>query len=66
MLREFYLINKNNIKRLNILAQKINKSKFEEISRIKILDNICWTKATYAGGKIFVRNDKGRLLCFSL
>ena len=31
MLREFYLINQNNLKRLNILAQKINKSKFQEI-----------------------------------
>ncbi|MCM8539010.1 MAG: PQQ-like beta-propeller repeat protein [Lentisphaeraceae bacterium] len=50
----------------NLITVKINKSKFEEISRIKTLDNICWTKATYAGGKIFVRNDKGRLLCFSL
>lgn len=31
MLREFYLINQNNLKRLNVLAQKISKSKFQEI-----------------------------------
>ena len=49
-----------------MVTVKVNKEKFEEVSRIKILDNICWTKATYAGGKIYVRNDKGRLLSFSL
>ena len=49
-----------------LVTVKVNKDKFEEISRIKILDNICWTKATYAGGKIYLRNDKGRVICLSL
>lgn len=49
-----------------LVTVKVNKKKFEEISRIKILDNICWTKATYADGKIYVRNDKGRVVCYSL
>ena len=49
-----------------LVTVKVNKNKFEEVSRIKVLDNICWTKATYAGGKIYLRNDKGRVICFSL
>lgn len=49
-----------------LVTVKVSKDKFSEISRIKVLDNICWTKAVYAGGKIYLRNDKGRVICFSL
>jgi len=49
-----------------LVTVKVDKEKFKEISRIKILDNICWTKATYAGGNIYLRNDKGRVIRLSL
>ena len=45
---------------------KVSDKAFTEISRIKILDNICWTKATYAGGCIYLRNNKGRVLCLGV
>lgn len=35
---------------------------FEEISRKKLLDAICWTSPTYADGNIFVRNEHGKLI----
>ena len=50
----------------DLVTVKADKTKFEEISRITILDNICWTKATYANNRIYVRNDKGRVICLKL
>ena len=50
----------------DLVTVKADKSKFEEISRITILDSICWTKATYANNKIYVRNDKGRVICLKI
>ena len=31
MLREFHLINQSNVKKLNTIVKKINKTKFKEI-----------------------------------
>lgn len=38
---------------------------FQEISRRSILDKTCWTTPVYAAKRIFVRNDKGRVICLS-
>ena len=50
----------------DLVTLKVSAEKLVEISRKKILDNICWTKATYAGNRIFTRNDKGRFVCYSM
>ncbi|MCZ6673314.1 MAG: PQQ-like beta-propeller repeat protein [Verrucomicrobia bacterium] len=36
---------------------------YNEISRKKLLDAICWTNPVYANGQIYVRNDHGVLIC---
>jgi hypothetical protein len=38
---------------------------FEELGRRKVLSKICWTEPTLSDGRIFARNDKGRLICLA-
>jgi outer membrane protein assembly factor BamB len=45
-----------------LITAKIDPAKYTEISRRKVLDEVCWTTPTYANGKIFLRNDKGNVV----
>lgn len=36
---------------------------FEPLARTQVLDNICWTPPVLAGGRMFLRNDKGSVVC---
>ncbi len=36
---------------------------FKEISRLKVLEATCWTMPVLAGGRIYCRNDAGKLVC---
>jgi outer membrane protein assembly factor BamB len=38
---------------------------YEEISRRQVLRKTCWTTPVYATGRIFVRNDRGDLICLT-
>ena len=40
-------------------------SKYEEISRRQLLGKTCWTTPVYAAGRIFVRNDRGNVVCLA-
>ena len=46
----------------DLVTAPANSANYQEISRKKLLDAICWTNPTYADGKIFVRNDQGVLI----
>ena len=45
-----------------LITAKIDPAKYTEISRRKVLEEVCWTTPTYANGKIFLRNDKGHVV----
>ena len=49
----------------NLITAPANAKGYKEISRKKLLDNTCWTTPTYAGGKIYIRNDQGVLMCLT-
>ena len=46
----------------DLVTAPANADEYKEISRKKLLDAICWTNPTYAGGKIFIRNEQGVLI----
>jgi outer membrane protein assembly factor BamB len=47
----------------DLVTVPANAKAYQEISRKKLLDAICWTNPTYSGGKIYVRNEQGVLIC---
>ncbi len=38
---------------------------YDEISRLQVLGKLCWTTPTFAGKRIYVRNDKGDVACLA-
>jgi len=36
---------------------------YQEISRIKLLERLCWTHPVYANHRIYIRNEHGTLIC---
>lgn len=40
-----------------------NPNRYQEMSRVKILDGSCWTDPVLANGKIYARNHEGTLIC---
>ena len=50
----------------NLVTVKVSKEKFEQISSAKWLEGVCWTKPTYANGRLYIRNDLGRVLCLKI
>jgi len=49
-----------------LVTIKPSPQAYNEISRLQVLGKLCWTTPTYAGGRIYVRNDKGDVACLSL
>lgn len=43
-----------------------NPSRYQEISRAKILDGSCWTDPVLANGKIYARSHEGTLICMDV
>ena len=39
---------------------------FKELMRSKVLDVRCWVQTTLAGGRLYLKNNEGELLCFAL
>lgn len=50
----------------NLVTVKVNPKKFEEVSNLSVLNGICWTKVTYANGRMYCRNDLGRVICYAV
>lgn len=48
-----------------LVTIKASKEAFGEISRLQVLGKTCWTTPVYAGDRIYVRNDRGDLVCLS-
>lgn len=48
-----------------LISVKLDPAKYTEISRRKVLDEVCWTTPTYANGRIYLRNDKGDVVVLS-
>jgi outer membrane protein assembly factor BamB len=48
-----------------LVSARLVAAKFVEISRKQVLGKTCWTQPVFAGGRIYVRNDKGDLACLS-
>jgi hypothetical protein len=38
---------------------------YRELSRRQVLGKTCWTTPVYAGGRIYVRNDRGDVVCLA-
>jgi outer membrane protein assembly factor BamB len=38
---------------------------YQELSRRQVLGKTCWTTPVYAGGRIYVRNDRGDVRCLA-
>ena len=49
-----------------LVTVKVSPEKYEEISNLAVLESICWTKVTYADGRLYMRNDVGRILCYAI
>ncbi len=45
-----------------LVTAPANSDSYQEISRKKLLDGICWTTPTYAEEKIYIRNEHGVLI----
>lgn len=46
-----------------LVTVRADSDNYEEISRKQVLAPTCWTKPTYANGRIFLRNDAGQMMC---
>ena len=44
---------------------KIRADKFEQLSTLNAGKETCWTQATYAGGRFYLRNNDGRVACYT-
>jgi outer membrane protein assembly factor BamB len=46
----------------DLVTAPVDADEYTEISRKKLLDAICWTNPTYVGGRLYVRNEHGKLI----
>ena len=50
----------------SLVTVKVSPKKFEQLSSIDVMESTCWTKVTYADGRMYMRNDLGRIVCMAL
>lgn len=48
-----------------LVTVKPGPARYDEISRVQVLGKKCWTTPTFAGGRIYVRNDHGNVACLA-
>jgi outer membrane protein assembly factor BamB len=48
-----------------LVAIKPSPESYNEISRQQILGKLCWTTPVYAGQRIYLRNDRGDVVCLA-
>jgi hypothetical protein len=46
-----------------LVSIKHSPASYQEQSRLQVLGRTCWTTPTYAGGRIYLRNDRGEVVC---
>jgi outer membrane protein assembly factor BamB len=46
-----------------LVSIKQSPASYQEQSRLQVLGRTCWTTPTYAGGRIYLRNDRGEVVC---
>lgn len=46
-----------------LVTAQADPDAYQEISRKTVLELTCWTKPTYAHGRILLRNDAGQIVC---
>ena len=46
-----------------LVTAKANSESYQEISRIPLLEGICWTDPVYSYGRIYIRNERGKVIC---
>ena len=46
-----------------LVTAKANPDRYQEISRRKLLEGICWTHPVYANDRIYIRSEEGKLIC---
>ena len=49
-----------------LITAKATPERFQEISRAQAIAKKCWTIPTVANGKLYVRNQAGKLVVFDL
>lgn len=49
-----------------MVTVKAQPEKYEEISSLQAQNNTCWTKVTYAHNRLYLRNNRGRIICYAL
>ena len=50
----------------DLVIAEASPDSFKEISRVKILEGLCWTVPVLSGGKIYCRNHEGDLVCLDV
>ena len=46
-----------------LVSATLDPTAYHELGRMQILANTCWTTPTVANGRIYVRNDRGDMVC---
>jgi outer membrane protein assembly factor BamB len=46
-----------------LISSPMTTDGYQEISRVKLVDSVCWTAPSYARGTLLVRNNQGTLIC---
>lgn len=46
-----------------LVSANASSKGYQEISRRKLLDGICWTQPVYANNRIYIRSENGTLIC---
>jgi outer membrane protein assembly factor BamB len=51
----------------DLVIAEVSPERFKEISRAKVLDDLCWTVPVLSGGKLYCRNNEvGDLVCLDV
>lgn len=48
-----------------VVTAKISPDGYAELGRQQVLAKTCWTPPVFAGGRIYVRNDRGEVVCLA-
>lgn len=49
-----------------LVIAEASPEEFKEVSRTKVLDDLCWTVPVLSNGKIYCRNHEGDLVCLDV
>jgi outer membrane protein assembly factor BamB len=49
-----------------LIIAEASPESFKQISRVKVLDGLCWTVPVLSNGRIYCRNQEGTLVCLDV